>query len=86
MSERMIEECAKAIDPECFEPEIVKIYGDLWAYKRQEECRNAVRAVLTRLREPTPGMNQAGAHAALIQREGHMGIFRAMIDAALEGK
>ena len=47
---------------------------------------SVTRAVLTRLREPTPGMNQAGAHAALIQRQRHMGIFRAMIDAALEGE
>ena len=78
MSERMIDECAKAM---------AEAAGWNWGYPEVREgyCKLA-SAVLTRLREPTPGMNQAGAHAALIQREGHMGIFRAMIGAALEGK
>lgn len=90
MSERMVDECAKAIcttmDLDDKEPCARLCTG----------CKIAARAVLTCLREPTPGMVAAGWET--IRRRQPMGpafrspgpalkeAFRAMIDAAMEGK
>ena len=101
MSERMIEECAKALCEDA---------GWKWGEQSllRDRYRRRARVVFSHLdalgyavvpKEPTPGMVNSGAIAALETREAqrtasfHSGAgdevrasFRAMIDAALEGK
>lgn len=42
----LIEEIARAINPECFEKDVVATYGDLWAFKQQDRERTRARAAL----------------------------------------
>lgn len=43
----LVEAIARAFNPECFEPEVVKTYGDLWALRQQDKQRHFARAALS---------------------------------------
>lgn len=51
----------------------------------QEVCRSAARAALKALRDPTPEMVEAGQQCEAWGGDGGQ-IYRAMIDAALDGE
>ncbi len=87
MSERMIEECAKALCEDA---------GWKWGEQSflRDRYRRRARVVSSHIdalgyavvpKEPTPGMVEAG-YVAHGQQACPSEIFRAMIDAALEGK
>jgi hypothetical protein len=43
----LVEKMAQEINPECFEPEVVKTYGDLWALRQQEKMRSIAKTALS---------------------------------------
>ncbi len=86
MSERMIEECAKALCEDA---------GWKWGEQSflRDRYRRRARVVFSHLddlgyavvpKDPTPGMVKSGEQ--LLGADSVDSIFRAMIDAALEGK
>lgn len=92
MSQTMIERIARAIAPEAWEPG--RYFGSaVRRWRREMSIRNA-RAALAALREPTEGMVTMGESAAEMPDDedgcritfAADDVFRAMIDAALEGK
>lgn len=83
-----VERVARALDPECFEDAVVRVYGDLWAYELQAKARRQARAAILALREPTPEMLQAACDATfcpdpLTPETAHRIGWTAAIDAAL---
>lgn len=78
----MIETVARALDPECFDAEVERVYGELWAFDRQAKARRNARAAIEAMREPTPEMVAA---ASRIPHASDVEIYGAMLVAALQG-
>lgn len=59
----LVEKMARAMNPECFEPEVERVYGDLWAFDKQAKMRKMALAALKAIRVPTLKMARAGKPA-----------------------
>lgn len=55
-----VERVARALNPECFDAEVERVYGELWAFDSQAKARRQARAAILALREPTKEMVVAG--------------------------
>lgn len=91
-----LEEVAKAIDPECFDPEVERVYGDMWAFERQRKAREAAIAAVKAMRKPSRLMLDAASKSMspgrrptperVSVRAKHGIRYRAMIDQILSEK
>jgi hypothetical protein len=86
----MIERVARTLNSEVFDPEVLRVYGDLWAYDARDKALKQARAAIEAMREPTGFMKTSGLYShALDEAESlnieHVGeVWRAMIDEALK--
>ena len=99
MTPPMVERVARAIDPLCFEPEVERVYGDLWALHSQHKAREKALAALRAMREPTLTMlgdgetaimycedttqDSYGSYTWIDHRRAAVETWAAMIDAAI---
>ena len=80
----MAEKMARAMNPECFEPEVERVYGDLWAFDKQAKMKRMALAALEAMREPNDTVTQAGLdHIMRYHPFGYKGAWRCMIEQAI---
>ena len=82
MSREMIERVARTLNAEVFDPEVLRVYGDIWAYDSRDKALERARAMIEAMRDPTKAMIAAG----WIDKEdvNPDDIWRAMIEEALK--
>ena len=88
MSNEMIERVARVLNPQVFDPEVLRVYGDLWANDDHDKAIRQARAAIAVMRNPTQTMKTRGfyrarfANGATIEDAGN--VLQAMIDECLK--